>query len=64
MPLYSYQCPACHYTKDITQDLNSDETLYCAPCKRFMKRSLSAFNLYLKGPNYSPPTLKAMLEDL
>ncbi len=53
MPIYEYQCSACHHTCDILQKINDKPTSKCPVCfQESLVRLVSAAAFQLKGTGW------------
>jgi len=53
MPIYEYQCAACHHQFDVLQKLNDDPVKKCPECsKNTVERLVSAAGFQLKGSGW------------
>ena len=50
MPIYEYECQACHHYLDVLQKLSDEPLTYCPECgKAEMRKLVSAPSFRLKG---------------
>jgi putative FmdB family regulatory protein len=53
MPIYEYQCTACHHKFDVLQKLNDEQIKKCPECsKNAVERLVSAAGFQLKGSGW------------
>ena len=52
MPMYEYECPKCHLTKEEIVR-NADEEVQCPECGELMKRMVAKSNFALKGRGWA-----------
>ena len=53
MPTYTYRCPECKFTEDITHSIKDHEYIPCKDCKNYcMKKVPTASGIHFKGTGF------------
>lgn len=59
MPIFSYACPECGFSKDYIEKFDSLHTHTCIPCDKVMVRQISSnVNFHFKGTGFPGHDMK------